>query len=355
MIYLLDALGTSLEVMLKRPPGQITHCDFAQCRLCEISQICEGLAAAHQEAFEFQRLPRYRVNRPPGIDFATKTARAAWSDVFDEGSSMANIRNFSIAIMFLGLTGLGTGLGMGAPAHGETLSIAAPHSLRAPFQEIVRLFEQEYGVPVEVQYGPSQTLRRQIEQGAPIDVFLSESFQEVEMLHRKGLTLLGGPLQYAQTSLVIVMSSASPATAIALEEMPARGPLRVALIDPKASSLGAIAVKALKQMDLSAHQHARIVAALHTDEVVRLVSGGEADVGVIYRADAINSGQVRIIDEMPAGHVIPIIFGQAVVSTCRQGSLQAAEQFVNFMMSSRIQKLLLKYGFDAMPTQGTVG
>ncbi|HKT36455.1 MAG TPA: molybdate ABC transporter substrate-binding protein [Nitrospira sp.] len=256
-----------------------------------------------------------------------------------------------IAIIFVGLTGLG----IGAPAHAETLSIAAPHSLRAPFQEIVRLFEQEYGVPVEVRYGPSHTLRRQIEQGAPIDVFLSESFHEVEMLHHKGLTLLGGPREYAQTSLVIVMSSASPATAIALEETPTRGPLRVALIDPKASSLGAIAVKALKQMDLSAHQHARIVPALHTDEVVSLVSAGDADVGVIYRADAINSGQVRIIDEAPAGHSIPIIFGQAVVSTCRQASLQAAEQFVNFMVSSRIQKLLLKYGFDAMPTKATVG
>jgi len=259
-----------------------------------------------------------------------------------------------IAIMFLGSAGLGTGLGIGAPAYGETLSIGAPHSLRAPFQEIVRLFEQEYGVPVEVQYGPSQTLRRQIEQGAQIDVFLSESLHEVEMLHQKGLTLLGGPRQYAQTSLVVVMSSASPATAVSVET-PTRGPLRVALIDPKASSLGAIAVKALKQMDLSAHQHARIIPALHTDEVVRLVSGGEADVGVVYRADAINSGEVRIIDEAPAGRSIPVIFGQAVVSTCRRDSLQAAEQFVNFMMSPRIQKLLLKYGFDAMPTKATMG
>ena len=101
------------------------------------------------------------------------------------------------------------GLGMGTPARGETLTVAAAQSLRAPFQEILRMFEQEYGVPVEVRYGPSHTLRRQIEQGAPIDVFLSESLQEVETLHQKGLTLLGRPRQYAQTSMVVVMSSAS--------------------------------------------------------------------------------------------------------------------------------------------------
>jgi molybdate transport system substrate-binding protein len=246
-------------------------------------------------------------------------------------------------------------LAVGSDAQGETLTVAAAPSLRAPFQEILRMFEQEYGVPVEVRYGSSHTLRRQIEQGAPIDVFLSESLQEVEVLRQKGLTLLGGPHQYAQTSMVVVMSSASPATAISFGEVSTRGSLRVAVVDPKASSFGAIAVKALKQMDPLVHHHARLVPAPHTDEVVRLVTTGDADVGVVYRADAINSGQVRIIDEAPAGHSIPVAFGQAVVSTCREAALPAAKQFVNFMMSPRIQKLLLKYGFDAMPARGSVG
>ncbi len=265
---------------------------------------------------------------------------------------MAHIRKFSLAVMLV--SGL-AGLGMGTPARGETLTVAAAPSLRAPFQEILRIFEHEYGVPVEVRYGASHELRRQIEQGAPIDVFLSESVQEVQTLHQKGMTRLGGPRQYAQTSMVVVMSSASAATVVSFGESSPSGGLRVALVDPKASSLGAISVKALKEIDPVAHRHARLVPAPHTEEVVRLVSGGDADVGVVYRADAINSGQVRIIDEAPAGRSIPVVFGQAVVSTCREASLRSAEQFVNFMMSPRIQKLLLKYGFDAMPTKGSVG
>ena len=265
---------------------------------------------------------------------------------------MVRIQKLGMAMVLVG--GL-AGLGMAAPARSETLTVAAPMSLRAPFQEILRMFEQEYGVPVDVRYGPSHTLRRQIEQGAPIDVFLSDSLQEVETLHQKGLTLLGGPRQYAQTSMVVVMSSASAATVISVSEASSHGALRVALVDPKASSVGAIALKAFKQMDPLAHHHARIISAPNIDEVVRLVSGGEADVGVVYRADAINSGLVRIIDEAAAGRSIPVVFGQAVVSTCREASRQAAEQFVDFMMSPRIQKLLLKYGFDAMPTKATVG
>jgi molybdate transport system substrate-binding protein len=256
------------------------------------------------------------------------------------------------AMMFAGVIAT---LGIGAPVRAETLTIAAAPSLRAPFQEILRMFEQEYEVTVNVQYGPSHRLRHLVEQGAAIDVFLSESVQEVETLHHKGLTLLGGPRRYAQTSMVMVMSSASPATAISFGEVPPNGALRVAVVDPKASHLGVISVKALKQMDPVAHRHARLIPASHSDDVVRLVGAGEADIGMVYRADAINSGQVRIIDEMPAGHTIPVVFAQAIVSTCRKASLHAAEQFVNFMMSPRIQKLLLKYGFDAMPVKETVG
>ena len=261
---------------------------------------------------------------------------------------------FSLALVFAGALA-GTGIGMGVPAQSETLMVAAAPSLRAPFQEILRIFEQEYGVPVDVRYGPSHTLRRQIEQGVPIDLFLSESFQEVETLHQKGLTLLGAPRQYAQTSMVVVMSSASQATAISFGESSSSGMVRVALVDPKASSVGAAAVKAIKQMDSMARYHARLVPASDTDEVVRLVSGGEADVGVVYRADAINSGQVRIIDEAPAGRSIPVVFGQAVLSSCRDASREAAAQFLNFMMTPRIQKLLLKYGFDPVATEANVG
>ena len=245
------------------------------------------------------------------------------------------------------------GLAVGAQGFDEPLTLAAAPSLKAPFEEILPMFEQEFGVAVRVQYGPSHTLRRQIEQGAPIDVFLPESWQDVETLHQKGLTRLGGPRQYAQSSLVLVMSSASAATSISFAEASANRMLRVALVDPKASSVGVVAVKALKRLDPLAQQHSRLLPAHHTDDVVRLVTAGEADVGVVYRVDAINSGQVRIIDEAPAGRSIPVVFGQTVVSTCREASLQAAENFVNFMMSPRIQKLLLKYGFDAIPTKAT--
>jgi molybdate transport system substrate-binding protein len=79
-----------------------------------------------------------------------------------------------------------------------------------------------------------------------------------------------------------------------------------------------------------------------------LIHAGKADVGLVYRVDAINGGQVRISDETPIGTYVPVQFGQAVVATCREASLPAAKQFSDFLMTPRIQKLLVKYGFDPL-------
>jgi molybdate transport system substrate-binding protein len=263
---------------------------------------------------------------------------------------MVGFRKFGIAIAFVG--GIAGVIGSVQLGHAETLTVAAGHSLKVPFQEILPIFEQEYGVTVKAVYGPSLTLRQQIEKGAPIDVFLPESVEEVDRLHRKGLTLNGGPRIYTQTSLVLVMSTASQATAVSFRDVLPDRAIRIALVDPKTSALGEITAKALTKLDPAYKNRSSLLHAEHSDDVVNLVGTDRADVGIVYRADAINSGQVRIIDEAPAGRHTAVQFGQAVVWTCRNTSRDAAEDFFDFMMSPRVQKLLLKYGFESVPSNG---
>jgi len=263
---------------------------------------------------------------------------------------MAGIRKFSMVVAIVsGLAGI---VGTLERVQAETLTIGAAHSLKAPFQEILPMFEKEYGATVHVVYGPSQTLRQQIEKGALIDVFLPEAAEEVEKLHEKGLTLNGGPRVYAQTSLVLVISAASLATAISFHDGLPNRATRIAVADPKTSALGKITARALTKLDPAYRNRLRFLHAEHSDDILNLVRTGEADVGIVYRVDAINSGQVFIVDETPAGTHTPVQFGQAVVWTCRKASLGVAEEFFDFIMSPRIQKLLLHYGFDSVPTNG---
>ncbi len=264
---------------------------------------------------------------------------------------MTGIRKFSVAMVVV--SGLAGVVATGERVQAENLTIGAAPSLKGPFQEILPMFEREYGATVRVVYGPSHTLRRQIEKGAPIDVFLPTAVEELEKLQKKGLTLNGGPRIYAQTSLVLVMSTASQAAPINLRDILPTQATRIALGDPKTSALGEVTARALTKLDPAYKNRFHLLHAQHSEHIVNLVHTGKADVGIVYRVDAINSGQVRIIDETPAGTHTPVQFGHAVVWTCRNASLGVAEEFFDFIMSPRIQKLLLKYGFDSVPSNGS--
>lgn len=234
-------------------------------------------------------------------------------------------------------------------AQAEALNVGAPPSLRPAFSEILPMFEREYGAPIHIAYTPSKTLLRQIEKGAPIDVYLSAGKEEVEYLHKKGLTLNGRPRIYAQTSLVLVMSSDSPSALMSLRDAFQNRSLRIAIGDPQTSSLGDATARALSKLFPTYKSRPNLVYAPHSEEIMDLIRMGKADVGLVYRVDSINSGHVRISDDDPFGTLVPIQFGQAVASTCRASLRAVAEQFSSFLLTPRIQKLLVKYGFDAVP------
>jgi molybdate transport system substrate-binding protein len=257
-----------------------------------------------------------------------------------------DIRTFKVVI--IAIIGLAPIIGTWEFIQAEPLTVGAPPSLRAAFSDILPLFVQEYGAEVQVDYTPSKTLLRQIEKGAPIDVFLSAGVEEVEYLHKKGLTLNGRPRIYAQTSLVLVMSADSPATMVSFYDALHNRNARIALGDPETSYLGDVTARALTKLYPTYKSHSHILYAPHTEDIVNLIRTGKADVGLVYRANVINSRYVRISDEDPIGTVVPIQFGQAVVSTCRASLRSVAEKFSDFLMTPRIQKLLVKYGFDSV-------
>lgn len=259
-----------------------------------------------------------------------------------------DIRTLKLAMAVVG--GLAALVGIREPAQADPLTIGAPPSLRATLDEIVPIFEKEYGTTVLVEYSPSKALRRQIEQQAPIDVFLAAGIEEVEQLHKKGLTLNGKPRIFAQTSLVLVMSAASTATLVSFHDALPNGATRIALGDPQTSSLGELTARLLTKLSPAYRSRSQLLLAPHSEDIMNLLHTGKADVGLVYRVDAINGGQVRISDETPIGTYAPVQFGQAVVATCRETSLPVAKQFSDFLMTPRIQKLLLKYGFDPVPS-----
>src|SRR5262249_49190111 len=147
-----------------------------------------------------------------------------------------DIRTFKVVIIIL--VGLAAIVGTWALLRAEPVNVGAPPSLRAAFSDILPLFVQEYGVEVHVDYTPSKRLLHQIEKGVPIDVFLSAGVEEVEYLHKKGLTLNGRPRIYAQTALVLVMSAVSTDTMVSFPDAMQNHTTPIAPGDPPTSYFG---------------------------------------------------------------------------------------------------------------------
>jgi molybdate transport system substrate-binding protein len=263
-------------------------------------------------------------------------------------SILTGIRQFSMALAVA--SAFSVVFTTGNPAQGETLRVGAAHSLKPAFQEFLPMFEKEYGVKVHVVYAPSQTLRRQIEEGNSIDVFLPEAAEELDILDKKGFTLNGGPRIYAQTSLVLVMSAGSPVTMTTFRDGRTKQRIRMAIADPATSRLGKITARVLKKLNPTYRNRLDLLQAQHSDDILNLVRTGKVDMGIVYRVDALNGGQVRIINETLAGMRTPVHFGQAVIGAGQDQSPRVAKEFFDFIISPRIQKLLVHYGFESIPS-----
>lgn len=230
-------------------------------------------------------------------------------------------------------------------AQPETFTIAAANSLKDALRKVLPAFESQHPeVNVRVIYGPSQTLRKQIEEGAPVDVFLPSLSEEIDQLGSKGLVIEGTKRIYAGTSLVLITGPVLPAPIRSIEDLHSVPVRRIAVGDPKTSSVGKVAAQFLKFSKLDPKLKSQYVYGEHSRAVLDLVSKGEAEIGVVYRTDAIADSHVRILDTAPPDSHSPIQYGVAIVWTAR--NITASGDFIEFLLSSGTQDELKKYGFD---------
>lgn len=258
---------------------------------------------------------------------------------------------FGIWLFFSMLIGI-TGVVPSAQAQPETLTIAAANSLKDALRKVLPRFEAEHpGINVRVIYGPSQSLRKQIEEGAPVDIFLPSLFDEIDQLETKGLIIQGTKRAFAGTSLVLITGAALPApvrTIHDLETVPVR---RIAIGDPKTSSVGKVAAQFLKYSKLESALKSQYIFGEHSRAVLDLVAKGEAEVGVVYRTDAASNDKVRILDTAPVESHTPVRYGVAAVWTAK--NVSGAGDFIEFLLAPQTQTLFQEYGFDRVT--GDVG
>jgi len=232
----------------------------------------------------------------------------------------------------------------------DTLTIAAANSIKQALRHLLPLFEAQHkNVEVRVVYGGSQKLREHIEQGAPVDVFLPSSIEEIDKLEKAGLIIKNSKRLYAQTRVVLITGNLLPANITSFQDVAKPEIRRVAIGDTKTSSVGKFAAELFENLSIDKQINTRYLYAEHSGAVLDLVARGEAEVGVVYRTDAAQNSKVRVIAEAPPGSHSPVLYGLAIVWT--SNNVPLARAFSEFMQSPAAQRALQEDGFDRLPSQ----
>jgi len=230
-----------------------------------------------------------------------------------------------------------------APTDATTINVFAAASLTESLKEIAVAYEKRTGNKVVFNFGASSFLARQIEEGAPADIFFSADEARMDSLEKKGLVLKGTRKSRLSNSLVIVVALDSVLQIGSATDLTQTRVKRIALADPKTVPAGIYAKQYLEKQGLWNAVAPKVVPTDNVRAVLSAVGSGNVEAGMVYKTDAGISKKVRIACLIPSGEGPHISYPMAVVKDSRQ--LDAAKGFLKHLDSDEAARVFEKFGF----------
>jgi molybdate transport system substrate-binding protein len=231
----------------------------------------------------------------------------------------------------------------GQPAPQQEITVSAAVSLKDALDDIAQLYRGEKpDVALHFNLGGSGTLQRQIEQGAPADVFISASPDEMDGLEAKGLLLAGTRKNLVTNRVVLIVPVG--ATPIASFQDLARPDVKlIAIGEPRTVPAGKYARQALTNMGLYDRLKPKFVLAKDVRQVLTYVETENVDAGIVYATDARISQKVKVVATAAADSHSPVIYPVAVIKASHDP--MSAKEFEAFLAGPRGQGVFQKFGF----------
>src|SRR6202041_2991574 len=221
------------------------------------------------------------------------------------------------------------------------LTVSAAISLKDSLDEIGSIYEKAHPeVKISFNYGGSGTLQRQIEQGAPVDIFFSAAEKQMDDLQSKDLVDPGKRRNIVANQLVLIVP-ASNTTIHSFQDLSNVSVKILALGEPSTVPAGTYARQTLEHLGIWGSVEKKIVLAKDVRAVLTYVETGNADAGMVYQTDAQGSSKVRIVTVAPADSHDPIIYPAAIMKAAKNPS--AAASFLAFLSSSAAREVFAKY------------
>ena len=228
-------------------------------------------------------------------------------------------------------------------AQARDLVVFAAASLKNVLDDAAYAFETERGTPVAISYSGSAALARQIQQGAPADIYISANMEWMDLLEEDALIRPASRAVLAGNRLVLIGEAPGelPLTEDSLRSALA-GNERLAMGQVSAVPAGIYGKAALDAMNLWGLVSASIVQTDNVRAALRLVALGEAQLGIVYATDAGVDAGAHILAEFPSETHPPILYPAAITAD----SIHAdANEFMAFLRSGEGQQIFAAHGF----------
>ncbi len=227
----------------------------------------------------------------------------------------------------------------------ERVTVFAAASLKEALDEIVQNFQAETGHEVTISLAGSSQLARQIQAGAPADIFVSANADWMDVLERDGLLVPGTRFDLAGNRLVLIAPTGGAPFALERRiNLAARlGDGRLALALTKAVPAGIYARQALTGLGLWDQVVGRLAETDNVRAALALVALGEASLGVVYTTDALVEPRVDVVATFRATAHDPIVYPAARITD--RDNL-AADAFLAWLQGSKARAILKVRGFE---------
>ena len=223
------------------------------------------------------------------------------------------------------------------------IKVFAAASLTESLKETAAAYEKQTGDKIVFNFGASSFLARQIEEGAPADVFFSADEARMDGLEKQGLIVKETRASRLANSLVIVVAGDSRLAMKSATDLTDARVKRIALADPKTVPAGIYAKDYLERSRLWPALASKIVPTDNVRAALAAVESGNVEAGMVYKTDAAISKKVKVAYEIPPKETPAISYPMAVVKGAKQFS--AAQKFLRYLNSEEAARVFARHGF----------
>jgi molybdate transport system substrate-binding protein len=258
-------------------------------------------------------------------------------------SSTRSVLTAAIVFALLACAALG-GASPTVPPSRTEITVSAAISLKDALDEIARLYESENpGVVIHLNLGASGTLQQQIEQGAPVDVFISASPAQMDGLASQKLIFADTRKDLVRNKVALIVPKDRPGV-MNFQDLAQPSVKVIATGDPQSVPAGKYAQEVLTHFGLFDELKPKFVFAKDVRQVLTYVETGNADAGIVYATDARTSTRVSVVATAPEDSHAPVVYPVAVIAGSKNP--QAARKLVDFLVGPKSADVFQKFGFS---------